>query len=395
MTKITDHKSFYAPTTLSEHISATPEGFLLCRDVVIARTGTQDYTPAEVPIEDNGSGIIAVARAEDEVFRAETMASFEGKPITLGHPAEFVNPRNWKAFAVGFTRNVRRGTGDAAGYLMADLLLTDEAAIAKVQNGLREVSCGYEADYTQDAPGQARQSNIYGNHVALVERCRCGGACSIKDEESTMKDTAWSRLLSVFGAADGGELETKLSSDKRTAPTLDEPEKPKAQATTDREAELMTKLEAVEQTVERIAAEWTAAKTAKPVPESHRGTADEAAAEKTADAKEALPAAEIIAPGIAVHDGEDAAALKRRALQSALNSDYRADIAPFLDGKSVEALAAPELSAAFTGAVRVIRHIRNTDSARSGMTPKVFSDAPTIDAINKANVEFWANNRSH
>jgi len=38
----------YYGTRLSEHMTKTPEGFLICRDVPIARTGRQDYLPQEI-----------------------------------------------------------------------------------------------------------------------------------------------------------------------------------------------------------------------------------------------------------------------------------------------------------------------------------------------------------
>jgi len=42
---------YYTTHTLSLRIQETPEGFLLCAGVPIARTGVQEYKPDEVPVE--------------------------------------------------------------------------------------------------------------------------------------------------------------------------------------------------------------------------------------------------------------------------------------------------------------------------------------------------------
>jgi hypothetical protein len=79
--------------------------------------------------------------------------------------------------------NVRRGTGADEDVILADLLLTEKRAIRDVTADKREVSAGYEADYEQLEPGRGRQTNIIGNHIALVDRGRCGPRCAIGDHQ--------------------------------------------------------------------------------------------------------------------------------------------------------------------------------------------------------------------
>jgi hypothetical protein len=56
---------FYTDTELSPRQSLTPEGFLICSDVPVARIGTQFYHPTEIPdLDDDGRGYIAVQRDE-------------------------------------------------------------------------------------------------------------------------------------------------------------------------------------------------------------------------------------------------------------------------------------------------------------------------------------------
>lgn len=194
MTKV----RYYTTEPLGPKQSLTPEGFLLCQDVPIARTGDQIYGPHETPIPAGGGGYVTITRDADEVFRSEFMRSFEGKPVTIDHPREEVTPENWKRYAVGTVSNVRRGTGDLANFLVADLLITDAAAIAVVRDGKREVSCGYDAEYEETGPGKGRQYAMVGNHLALVDAARCGSRCSIQDKKplgdelmrATTKDNA-------------------------------------------------------------------------------------------------------------------------------------------------------------------------------------------------------------
>ena len=153
----------------------------MCVGVSIARTGEMLYAKDETPLEPGPDGKVVVSRDEKEVFRPETIASFEGKAITIAHPQDFVSPDNWGSLAKGILQNVRRGEGEQVQDLVADLLITDSVAINLVKNGLREVSCGYEAEYTQTGEGRGVQSAIIGNHLALVAQGRAGSSYAIND----------------------------------------------------------------------------------------------------------------------------------------------------------------------------------------------------------------------
>lgn len=183
-----ENKRFYTLSKLSERIQETPEGFLVCLDVPIARTGEYQYKPNEVPIEGSKNGIVNVQRDEQEVFSEEAIKSFEGKPVTIQHPNDFVTPKNWKDLAHGAIQNVRRGLGEMKDLLLADLCLMSEEAIRLVKAGLRQVSCGYDAEYEQVAPGIGRQFNIIGNHLALVAKGRAGNRCAIMDSDNFIYD---------------------------------------------------------------------------------------------------------------------------------------------------------------------------------------------------------------
>ena len=172
----------YYGTRLSENISRRePEGYLLCLNVPVARTGTQDYLPEELGLP--GSSFISVYRPEEEVFSPETIASFEGMPVTNDHPPDGVDVSNIRALQKGHAHNVRRGTGDESDLLLADLIITDPGLIDLIlEEGKREISCGYTYELCEEN-GQYIQRKIRGNHVAVVDAGRAGKRVAIRDHK--------------------------------------------------------------------------------------------------------------------------------------------------------------------------------------------------------------------
>ena len=64
----------YYGTKLSQNISKRePEGYLVCLDVPVARTGTQDYLPEEVGLLSGTGDPITVYRPEEEVLKITNM----------------------------------------------------------------------------------------------------------------------------------------------------------------------------------------------------------------------------------------------------------------------------------------------------------------------------------
>lgn len=211
---------FFTAQQLGPKQSFTPEGFLLCEAVPIARIGTQDYAEIELPGIEGKDGVIVVERTADVVFSAETIASFMGKPVTIDHPMDGVTPDNWSVLAKGTTHNVRRGEGALRDFLLADLLITDKGAINEVRAGqLLEVSCGYDSDYEQIAPGRARQATVLGNHVALVKNARCGPSCSIGDSKANL--TGESDMAEKTKKAKPSKLLEKLDAMRKAFMTRD------------------------------------------------------------------------------------------------------------------------------------------------------------------------------
>lgn len=180
----------YYGTDISPNKTETVEGYLVCRNVPIARTGAQEYTARELMLDGDPERPVVVDRRPEDVFEPAVLASFEGKPVTDGHPPENVGPENYAAYSRGHVQNVRR-EGD---YIVADLYINDKALASDIQNGVkREVSCGYTCNYVPDGAGY-RQERIRGNHVAVVPRGRAGHEVAIQDHAAEQAEKGLKRM---------------------------------------------------------------------------------------------------------------------------------------------------------------------------------------------------------
>ena len=175
----------YFAEKLSPHMAESAEGYLICRGVPVARSGTQMYLPAELDLPP-GPEPVPVYRPEGEVFSPACMASFEGKPVTEDHPdlPEGVSAENIRLYQKGHAQNIRRGRGAQRNLLLADLVITDPETIRHIREGKREISCGYTYTLAEEN-GRFVQRDIRGNHIAVVDRGRAGARVRINDGETT------------------------------------------------------------------------------------------------------------------------------------------------------------------------------------------------------------------
>lgn len=196
----------YYGTDISPNQTETTEGFLICRNVPIARTGDQQYLARELNLDGDPERIITVHRYPEDVFELATLASFEGKPVTDGHPPETVRPENYSNYTRGHMQNIRKDSE----YIIADLYINDPVLASEIKNGVkREVSCGYMCNYEPDGDG-LKQTKIRGNHVAVVPKGRAGSTVAIKDAAlkadekkgmTVQMSNFWKSILTAFGTA--------------------------------------------------------------------------------------------------------------------------------------------------------------------------------------------------
>lgn len=177
---------FLSKVKLSNRRYKTPEGYLVCVDSIIARTGKQEYLKSEIFQDSNDDSVIQIDRPKSEVLSPSTIASFENKPLVDEHPDEDVNVDNYRDYAIGFARDVRASKLNDVDILIANLIFTDPEAIAEIESGEKtELSCGYDCDILGEGDN-LYQANIRGNHIAL---CKAGRAGIARIQDSKMKDS--------------------------------------------------------------------------------------------------------------------------------------------------------------------------------------------------------------
>ena len=144
----------------------TPEGYLI-DNPILTRVGIFEYH--------NPDGTIRrELRLPEEVFAAESLASYKGKPVILTHEAGLVDVDNVQQEHIGTILSEGIQDGDN---VRAQIVIHDAESL---DYGLRELSL----EYTQtpdETPGvwngqpyDAIQRNIQINHLALVEKARAG-----------------------------------------------------------------------------------------------------------------------------------------------------------------------------------------------------------------------------
>ena len=166
--------------------SVNEDGYL--EDVpVVGRIGIQLYRNPD-------GSVRRELRPPEEVLNADSLSSFKGKPITVGHPGA-VNARNGKKHRVGTMLEPGRQDGDN---VKVPVMVYDESAITSATSGkTKQLSLGYRLDL-DETPGEwngqpydAVQRNIRINHLALVSKARAGDVATLNldgDEEITLDD---------------------------------------------------------------------------------------------------------------------------------------------------------------------------------------------------------------
>ena len=171
----------------------TAEGFI--RDTpIVGRAGILVYRNADGTERKE-------YRPPEEAFKADSLASLQGKPITIGHKAYVTAGNAAQVAPVGSVLSAGRQDGDA---IRADIV------IYNLDTSARELSCGYTLDL-DETPGttpegehyDAIQRNIVYNHCAIVPKGRAGIArlnmdgSQMIDEENPKEDKGMVEMTKI------------------------------------------------------------------------------------------------------------------------------------------------------------------------------------------------------
>lgn len=142
---------------------------------VVGRVGIQTYRNPD-------GSVRRELRPPEEVFKTDSLATFKGKPITLGHPGA-VNAKNAKKHQVGTMMDIAQQDGDN---VKVPIIIHADEAISRATTGKsKQLSLGYRLDL-DETPGEwngqpydAVQRNIRINHLALVSKARAGDVATL------------------------------------------------------------------------------------------------------------------------------------------------------------------------------------------------------------------------
>lgn len=396
---------YLAEKILGDSQSLTREGYLLCLATPVARAGEMQYHPSELLDEKgerifNGTEPVTITHTMETLTDPKTLASYEGKPITYGHPPEpdtMVTADSWGKYARGVVQNVRAGNGKDAGKILADLLITDPMVVRAVRDqGVRDISCGYETVIKPTGDRTGDMTRLIGNHIAILQDGRAGKDCRIRDRKPEMNEMganekdqelgAIFRLIEAFrGRWHGSKVvdeshEEKSMTDESDTSDTENAEKNSEDGGTPSLADLYGRIQEMDKQIALIAdalakltesevndereVESPQEEKQKPKAEAEVEAGDGGEGEKEKEEEEGrgtlvgdqaydaeiLSAAELLAPGIKA--GKD---IKYRAVKKALSVTDTAEIIRSMTRGNKIPTSGVGLDAIFYGTAQVLR----------------------------------------
>jgi hypothetical protein len=193
----------YYSLMLSPNISKTVQGYLICENVPLCRSGFQEYYGRELVgfpgyedswnLEPNTK--YKIYRPKESVLDPEFIKSLEGITVVDEHPdGSVVHLDNDKELNCGHLEKVCKGDEiDGEVTLKGDLHIKDPDLIEKIRPeadpnadyAVRDVSLGYSMKLKKLDDGTIIVYRLRGNHVAVVEKGRAGPVIAIGDSAPT------------------------------------------------------------------------------------------------------------------------------------------------------------------------------------------------------------------
>jgi hypothetical protein len=165
--------------------------FITIKKARIARSGDQMYSKFEIacrgvkPVKDKE---MYVERRPAEVL-IKNLDKFRYLPLTIEHVQDDIDSTNWKDSAVGFIGGnpELEVLDDGNVYITNDVVFYSEDAYNAYQNGVKELSVGYDAETAVVSNPDAMGCDLLltdipsCNHLALVPRGRAGSEARVLD----------------------------------------------------------------------------------------------------------------------------------------------------------------------------------------------------------------------
>jgi hypothetical protein len=154
----------------------------------LSKVGIFEYSGAQISEKLDPNKIYRVYRPEEELSSEETLKSFRLVPWTdehalLGKEEDGLTPAEQK----GVHGVIGEDVYFEFPYLKANIKVFSEALAEEIENGKKELSIGYRCRYHiisgtyNGEPYDVIQTDIRGNHLALVEEGRAGPDVAVLD----------------------------------------------------------------------------------------------------------------------------------------------------------------------------------------------------------------------
>ena len=173
-------------------------GFWLIEANPVTKEGVFPYTGAQIDfggtlgLEPNK--IYNVYRPASELFKEETLKSFNGVPFIEEHEMIGDGCTDYdNRPAGGVLFNSVPDTG--SGTMMGDFRIFSEELKQSIEGGKKEISLGYRCRYEPERgifkgqPYDFVQRDITGNHIALVDKGRMGSSVRVYDQKTMVFDS--------------------------------------------------------------------------------------------------------------------------------------------------------------------------------------------------------------
>lgn len=203
----------YYSLMLSPNISKTVQGYLICENVPLCRSGFQEYKGSELAgfpgyeldwgLEPEGR--YQVYRSKEEVLHPDFIKSIEGTTVVDEHPdGSVVYVGNDGELNCGHVEKVGRGPDfDGEVTLKGDLHVKDPTLIGKIRPeedpdadyAVRDISLGYSLKLRRSPEGIIEMYHLRGNHTAVVEKGRAGKLIAIHDSAIAEPEVAIAPVL--------------------------------------------------------------------------------------------------------------------------------------------------------------------------------------------------------
>ena len=184
----------------------------------LSKVGVFPYRGSQIPGAPDPDAVYQVLRPEEELSHPDCIASFRLLPwidnhVMLGSEEDGLTPADRKGIhgVIGEQVEFRDGT------LYGNIKVFSQALASAIENGKRELSCGYRCRYepmTGVHNGMAYdyvQRDIRGNHLALVQSGRMGPDVAVLDASDPVQQPKGADMADEVKEG-GGSGELSLAS---------------------------------------------------------------------------------------------------------------------------------------------------------------------------------------